>query len=392
MDKLTVCPRKKRDFGYCSFSESGGRGRFTSGHFFMRVLSSLLIAVSLLTAGCFSGRHSRGDSVKIQGAGSTFINPLMQKWVHEFGALEPGKRIDYQSIGSGGGIKQIRERTIHFGATDVAMSDADLATAPGALLHIPVILGAVVLTYNLEGVEDTLRFSPETIAAIFLGQLTRWDDPRIAADNPGVALPSSQITVVHRSDGSGTSAVFTNYLSKISPEWKERVGEGTSPAFPVGLGGKGNEGVTGQVKQTPNTIGYVELAYAVKNKLPVAQIKNRSGNFITPDFKSVTSAAAESVASTPEDLRMAITDAAGADAYPISSYVYILIYVDQEQETLGSAVVDFLSWGMNEGQKHAQPLYYSPMPAEMVRRSMERLGLVNFQGRKLLNTGGGEAQ
>ncbi|MBK9153465.1 MAG: phosphate ABC transporter substrate-binding protein PstS [Chloracidobacterium sp.] len=346
-------------------------------------LCVLLIGIILMT-GCFSGRHSRGDSVKIQGAGSTFINPLMQKWVHEFGALEPSIRIDYQSIGSGGAIKQIKERTIQYGATDIAMSDSDLASAPGELLHIPVILGAVVLTYNLESVTQTLRFSPETIADIFLGKITRWDDERIKADNPEVALPPVELTVVHRSDGSGTSAVFTNYLSKVSSEWKEKVGEGTSPAFPVGLGGKGNEGVTGQVKQTPNTIGYVELAYAVKNKLPVAEIKNRSGNFVSPNFATVTSAAAESVNTAPEDLRFTITDAEGANAYPISSYVFVLIYKDQPERRLGAALVDFLAWGLNEGQRHAQPLYYAPLPPEMVRRSTAKIAQVNFQGESLL--------
>lgn len=350
----------------------------------MRILLCTILIAAVVTAGCFSGRQGRGDSVKIQGAGSTFINPLMQKWVHAFGSLEPGIRIDYQSIGSGGAIKQIRERTIHFGATDIAMTESDMAAAPGQLLHIPMILGAVILTYNLEGVEKPLRFSADTIADIFLGKITRWDDDRIKADNPDVEMPAAELTVVHRSDGSGTSAVFTNYLSKVSPEWKERVGEGTSPAFPVGLGGKGNEGVTGQVKQTPNTIGYVELAYAVKNKLPVAEIKNKAGNFVSPSFATVTSAAAESVNSAPDDLRMTITNAEGADAWPISSYVYVLIYKDQDNQMFGKALVDFLAWGLNDGQKNAQPLFYSPLPAEMVKRSTAKLSEVNFEGQSLL--------
>lgn len=351
----------------------------------MRYSLCALLTGVVLICGCFSGRHSRGDSIKIQGAGSTFVNPLMQKWVHEFGALEPSVKIDYQSIGSGGAIKQIKERTIQYGATDVAMSSADLASAPGELLHIPIILGAVVLTYNLGSVQQTLRFSPATIADIFLGKITRWDDERIKADNPGVDLPPAELTVVHRSDGSGTSAVFTNYLSKVSPEWKEKVGEGTSPAFPVGLGGKGNEGVTGQVKQTPNTIGYVELAYAVKNKLPVAEIRNKAGNFVSPNFSTVTSAAAESVNTAPEDLRFTITDADGANAYPIASYVFVLIYKNQPERRLGAALVDFLAWGLNEGQRHAQPLYYAPLPAEMVRRSTAKVAQVNFQGESLLS-------
>ncbi len=348
-----------------------------------RILLILLLATLAIAPSCFSGRRGKGDAVKIQGAGSTFINPLMQKWVSEYGNLNPNIRIDYQSIGSGGGIKQVKERTIQFGATDVAMKDEDLASAPGPILHVPVVLGAVVLTYNLEGVEATLRFSPDTIADIFLGKITKWDDERIAADNPGVPLPSVPLTVVHRSDGSGTSAVFTNYLAKVSPEWKEKVGEGTSPSFPVGLGGKGNEGVTGQVKQTPNTIGYIELAYAVKNKMPVAQIKNKAGNFVLPNFETVTVAAAETLEETPEDLRATITNAGGQNAYPISSYVYVLIYRDQMDETIGKTLVDFLTWGINDGQRFTQALYYSPLPQGMVKRASAKIAAVSFNGQSL---------
>ncbi len=341
--------------------------------FFLAALLSFLLAA---TPACFSGRHGKGSAVKMQGAGSSFISPLMQKWVHEFGFLNPDVKIDYQSIGSGGGIKQTKEKTIQFGATDVAMSDADLASAPGEILHIPVILGAVVLTYNLEQVQVPIRFSPETIVDIFLGKITRWDDDRIKADNPGVELPGVDLIVVHRSDGSGTSAVFTNYLSKVSPEWKDKVGEGTSPSFPVGLGGKGNEGVTGQIKQTPNTIGYVELAYAVKNGMPVAEIKNKAGKFIVPSFETVTNAAAETLNDTPDDLRVSITNAAGADVYPISSYVYVIIYRDQPEEFIRKTLVDFLTWGINDGQKHARPLYYAPLPEGMVRRASAKIALV----------------
>ena len=212
------------------------------------------------------GSGSGSSSVNLQGAGATFPNPLYQKWLSEYGKLHPNVRIDYQSIGSGGGIKQLKEQTVDFGASDAPMSDADLKSAPGEILHIPTVLGAVVITYNLESVKQPLRFSSEVIADIFLGKIKKWNDPKIAADNPGVTLPASDITVVHRSDGSGTSAVFTDYLSKVSAEWKEKVGSGTSPSWPTGIGGKGNEGVTGQVKNTPNTIGYVELAYAVEKK------------------------------------------------------------------------------------------------------------------------------
>src|SRR5690349_13083332 len=269
------------------------------------------LALVLFSIACNGGGSGSGNgSVSLQGAGATFPNPLYQKWLSEYGKLHGNVKIDYQSIGSGGGIKQLKEQTVDFGASDAPMKDEDLKSAPGEILHVPTVLGAVILTYNLEGMKAPLRFSPETITDIFLGKIKKWNDPKIAADNPGVTLPSSDITVVHRSDSSGTSAVFTDYLSKVSAEWKEKVGAGVSPSWPVGLGGKGNEGVTGQVKNTPNTLGYVELAYAVQNKLPVAQVKNSSGNFITPSIDAVTAAASASAENTPEDLRVSITNAA----------------------------------------------------------------------------------
>jgi phosphate transport system substrate-binding protein len=340
--------------------------------FFFLAAAAMLMTVP----GCFSGRQGRGDVIKMQGAGSTFISPLMQKWVHEYGYLNPNVKIDFQSIGSGGGIKQAKERTINFGATDIAMKDEDLATADGEMIHIPVILGAVVLTYNLEQVSVPLKLSPETIADIFLGKIRRWDDERIKKDNPDVELPAVDLTVVHRSDGSGTSAVFTNYLCKVSPEWKEKVGEGTSPSWPVGLGGKGNEGVTGQIKQTPNTIGYVEYAYAVKNKLPVAEIKNKAGNFVVPTVEGVTAAAAKTLDQTPDDLRVTITNASGADAYPIASYVYILVYREQKDPKIRDTLVDFLTWCINDGQRFAKPLYYAPLPSGMVQRATGKIALL----------------
>ncbi|HET9477788.1 MAG TPA: phosphate ABC transporter substrate-binding protein PstS, partial [Pyrinomonadaceae bacterium] len=256
-------------------------------------------------------------------------------------------------------------------------------SAPGEILHIPTVLGAVVITYNLSGVNQPLRFSPEALADIFLGKITKWNDSRIAADNPGVTLPANDITVVHRSDGSGTSAVFTDYLSKVSAEWKEKVGSGTSPRWPIGLGGKGNEGVTGQVKNTPNTIGYVELAYAVQNRLPVALVKNGSGNFIEPTIDSVSAAAAASAANTPDDLRVSITDAAGPQAYPISSYTYILVYKDQKDATKGKALVDFLWWGIHEGESFAKELHYAPLPADIVTRAEGKIKLITAGGTSL---------
>jgi phosphate transport system substrate-binding protein len=324
-----------------------------------------------------------GGVVRLQGAGATFPNPLYQKWLSEYGKLNQNLRMDYQSIGSGGGIKQIQEQTVDFGASDAPMKDDDLKKAPGDILHIPTVLGAVVLTYNLASVKQPLRFSPETIADIFLGKIKRWDDEKIKADNANVQLPAADITVVHRSDGSGTSAVFTDYLSKISPEWKEKVGAGTSPQWPAGLGGKGNEGVTGQVKQTPNTIGYVELAYAVKNNLPVALIKNASGNFVEPTLDSVTAAAAETVSTTPEDLRVSITNAAGAQAYPISSYTYILVYKDQKDAAKGKALVDFLWWGTHDGEQFAKELLYAPLPPEIVKRAEAKINSITSGGKPL---------
>ncbi len=352
-------------------------------------LWSLLVAISFVAViliGCKpsgSGTGDAGGTVKLQGAGATFPNPLYQKWLSEYTKLNPTMKIDYQSIGSGGGIKQIKEQTVDFGASDAPMSDADLKSAPGEILHVPTVLGAVVLTYNLESVSQKLRFSPDVIADIFLGKITTWGDPRIAADNPGVTLPSNNITVVHRSDGSGTSAVFTDYLSKVSAEWKEKVGSGTSPKWPVGLGGKGNEGVTGQVKATPNTIGYVELAYAVQNKLPVALIKNKSGSFVEPSLEAVTAAAAESVATTPDDLRVSITDASGANAYPIASYTYILVYKEQKDAAKGKAVVDFLWWGIHDGEKFAKDLNYAPLPAEIVKRAEAKINSITAAGKPL---------
>jgi phosphate transport system substrate-binding protein len=301
----------------------------------------------------------------------------------EFGKVKPNVKLDYQSIGSGGGIKQLKEQTVDFGASDAPMKDEDLKSAPGEILHVPTVLGAVIITYNLEGVTQPLRFSPEVIADIFLGKIKKWNDPKIVADNPGVTLPSSDITVVHRSDSSGTSAVFTDYLSKVSAEWKEKVGAGTSPSWPTGHGGKGNEGVTGQVKNTPNTLGYVELAYAVQNKLPVAQIKNASGNFITPSIDAVTAAASGSLATTPDDLRVSITNAAGADAYPISSYTYILVYKAQKDAAKGKALVDFLWWGIHDGEGFAKDLQYAPLPADIVKRAEAKINSVTANGTAL---------
>lgn len=341
----------------------------------------LTAALSIALFGCNGGGSS--SEIRLQGAGATFPNPLYQKWLSEYGKAHANIKIDYQSIGSGGGIKQIQARTVDFGASDSPMKDEDLKAAPAEILHIPTVLGAVVITYDLSAVSQPLRFSPDVIADIFLGKIKKWSDARIKADNANVTLPDADITVVHRSDGSGTSAVFTDYLSKVSAEWKEKVGAGTSPNWPVGIGGKGNEGVTGQVKNTPNTIGYVELAYAAQNKLPAALVKNKSGNFVEPTIDGVTAAAAGSVATTPDDLRVSITDAGGATAYPISSYTYILAYKAQPDETKGKVLVDFLWWGIHDGESFAKDLQYAPLPAEIVKRAEAKINSITAGGKAL---------
>jgi len=344
---------------------------------------SVVVFLLASTACNNNGGPGGSGSVSLQGAGATFPNPLYQKWLSEYGNLHPNVKIDYQSIGSGGGIKQLKEQTVDFGASDAPMKDEDLKSAPGEILHIPTVLGAVVITYNLEGVKQSLRFSPEVVADIFLGKIKKWNDPKIAADNPGLTLPANDVTVVHRSDGSGTSAVFTDYLSKVSTEWKDKVGSGTSPSWPTGIGGKGNEGVTGQVKNTPNTIGYIELAYAVKNNLPVAQIKNASGNFIEPTIDAVTAAASASAANMPDDLRISITNAAGPQAYPISSYTYVLVYKNQKDGAKGKALVDFLWWGIHDGENFAKELQYAPLPADIVKKAEAKIGSVTANGSAL---------
>ncbi len=342
-----------------------------------------LVIFLFASIACNNNGGSGSGSVILQGAGATFPAPLYQKWLSEYGNLHPNLKMDYQSIGSGGGIKQIKEQTVDFGASDAPMSDEDLKSAPGEIVHVPTVLGAVVITYNLEGMKQPLRFSPEVIADIFLGKIKKWNDPKIAADNAGVTLPANDITVVHRSDGSGTSAVFTDYLSKVSAEWKEKVGAGVSPSWPTGIGGKGNEGVTGQVKNTPNTIGYVELAYAVQNKLPVAHIKNASGSFVEPSIDAVSAAAAASAANMPEDLRISITNASGAQAYPISSYTYILVYKEQRDAAKGKSLVDFLWWGIHDGQSFAKEKVYAPLPADIVKRAEAKINSITAAGAPL---------
>ena len=302
------------------------------------------------------------NPVLVTGAGATFPYPLYSKWFSDYNKLHPDIRFNYQSIGSGGGIQQFTAGTVDFGATDAPMNEAEQAKAPDAV-HIPTVLGAVVVTYNAP--VQGLRLTPAVLADIFLGKITKWNDAKLAAVNPGAKLPDAGIAVVRRSDGSGTTYVFTDYLTKISPEWKEKVGTGKSVSWPVGLGGKGNEGVTGLVKQTPGSIGYVELAYANQNKLATALLQNKDGNFVAPSI-AATSAAAAGVA-IPADYKVSVTNASGKDAWPIASFTYLLVHRDAKDEVKGQEMVKFLWWAIHDGQATAAPLEYAPLPAPVVK-------------------------
>jgi phosphate transport system substrate-binding protein len=332
------------------------------------------IAAALLAV--VGGGTARADALLVTGAGATFPFPLYSKWFSDYNKLKPDVRFNYQSIGSGGGIKQITERTVDFGASDAPMSEEELAKAQG-IQHVPTVLGAVVVTYQAPVSE--LRLTPETLAGIFLGEITKWNDPRIAKDNPGAKLPDAQVTVVHRSDGSGTTYVFTDYLSKVAPEWKSKVGAGKSVKWPAGLGAKGNEGVTGLVKQTPGAIGYVELAYANQNKLSMATLRNHDGQFVRPSLEA-TSAAAAGV-DMPADYRVSITDAVGKDAYPIASFTYLLVYRDQQDRAKGEALVHFLWWAIHDGQRTAPGLDYAPLPKAVVAKLEKTLSSLTVQGK-----------
>jgi phosphate transport system substrate-binding protein len=312
----------------------------------------------------------------INGAGATFPYPLYSKWFSEYQKANPDVQINYQSIGSGGGIRQFQEGTVDFGASDAPMTDEQLAKSPG-VLHVPTVLGAVVLTYSLPGV-SALRLDGPVVADIFLGKVTKWNDERIAAQNPGVKLPDDAILVVHRSDGSGTSAIFTDYLTKVSPDWASKVGKGAAVNWPVGLGGKGNEGVTGLIKQTPGSIGYVELIFAESNQLPFASLKNRSGAYVSPSVKSVTDAAAAAAKSIPDDFRVSITDSQGKGAYPISGFTYLLVKGEMPKEK-GARLVAFLEWALADGQKLAAPLFYAPLPTAIAKKAEAKVRGIRLQ-------------
>ncbi len=311
----------------------------------------------------------------INGAGATFPNPLYSKWFDEYARVDPSVRFNYQSIGSGGGQKQILAQTVNFGASDGPMSDENLAKATGKLLHIPTVAGAVVVTYNLPG-GPKLRLDGPTIADLFLGKITKWNDPRLAQLNPGVQLPDTDLIVVHRSDGSGTTYIFTDYLSSVSPEWDKQAGHSTSVKWPTGLGAKGNEGVAGQITQLPGTLGYIELAYAHQNHLPVADIKNAAGNYITPSVESVTSALAS--AKIPEDFRFSMVNPPGPQAYPIAGATWLLVYQHQTDPVKGKKLVEFLNWALTQGERMAPALDYAPLPEDLDQRVLDRIKTIQY--------------
>ncbi len=326
--------------------------------------------ISLCALVLFLSSNVTAAIQSINGAGATFPYPLYSKWFSEYNKQFPDVRINYQSIGSGAGIKQFVSKTVDFGASDAPMKDDELAQAGAPVLHVPTTLGAVVVSYNLPGVTTELKFTPEVVAGIFLGQISKWNDAKIKQLNPQINLPDLYITPVYRSDGSGTTAVFTDYLSKVSVEWKKSVGEGKAVKWPAGLGGKGNEGVTGMIKQTPGSVGYVEQVYALTNKLPIGSIKNAAGQFVFPSLEAVTAAADSSLKNMPADFRVSITNAAGAKSYPISAFTYILVYKKSETPAAKN-VKEFLKWSMGKGQDYAKSLSYAPLPKSLAQKILK---------------------
>jgi phosphate transport system substrate-binding protein len=313
----------------------------------------------------------------INAAGATFPAVIYQKWFQEFHKLHPDVQINYQSLGSGAGIQQLTQGTVDFGASDMPMTNEQLSKITKVkILHFPTVLGGLVPTYNIEGVSTILNFTPDTLAGIYLGAISKWSDARLKKDNPNVKFPDTEIQVVHRSDGSGTTFVWTDYLSKISPEWKTKVGAGTSVAWPTGLGGKGNEGVAGTVKQTPNSIGYVELIFAVQNKMPYGAVKNAAGEFVRADFDTVSEAAAGAAKDMPDDFRVSITNAPGKKAYPISSFTWLLIPNKFDNATKKNGIQQFLKWALTDGQKFAAGLSYAPLPKPVIAKEQKQISQI----------------
>ena len=342
----------------------------------MKRIAALCVAILALGAILWAAQNP----LLINGAGATFPNPIYSKWFEEFHKKNPNIEINYQPVGSGAGIKQVTEGTVDFGATDGPMSDDQIKAFHDkrgvSILHFPTVLGADVPTYNVPGVTASLNFTPEALAGIFLGKITTWNDPAITGPNKGVNLPANPIVVVHRSDGSGTTYIWTDYLSKVSEEWKSKVGKGTAVSWPVGLGGKGNEGVTGQVKNAPNSIGYVELIYAASNNIPYGSVKNSSGSFIKADLASVSAAAAAVAKTMPDDFRVSITDPPGKTAYPIASFTWLLIPEKFSDGAKRDAIKGFLKWMLADGQNYAEQLQYAKLPKEVVAKEEKAIGKI----------------
>jgi len=331
------------------------------------------------TEGAGGAAPAGGGGSQINGAGATFPNPIYSKWFAEYNKLHPGVRINYQPLGSGAGIRQLTSRTVFFGASDQPMKDEQLQAAPGRILHFPTVLGAVVPIYNLPEVSQQLKFTGPLIADIVLGKVKKWNDPAIAKLNPGVKLPATDLTLVHRSEGSGTTFIFADYLGKVSDEFKKTVGVDASLKWPVGVGGKGNEGVSGLVQQTPGSVGYVELVYALQNKITVGSVQNSAGTFVVPSVASVTAAAAGAAANMPADFRVSITNAPGADAYPIASFTWVLLYEDPQDKAQAAMMKEFMRWALTDGQKMAPQLGYASLPPQVVEMEMKALEQLKVQ-------------
>jgi phosphate transport system substrate-binding protein len=337
----------------------------------LRVFAAFALVVLLMGP-------AAAQTTLINGAGATFPFPIYSKWFSDYNKLHPNVQINYQSIGSGGGILQITNQTVFFGATDGPMTPEQLLAAPGAILHFPTVLGGVVPVYNIPGVRAELKFTGQILADIYLGRITRWDNAAIAKLNAGISLPSSDITVVHRAEGSGTTYIFADYLGKISVDWKKRVGVATSLNWPVGVGGKGNEGVAGLVQQTPGAIGYVELIYALQNKISYGSVQNSAGEFVRADVQSVTAAAAAAVGAMPKDFRVSITNAPGTGVYPISSFTWLLLYESPKDRAMAKVMVDFVRWALTDGQKVAPGLGYAPLPPNVVKMELDALSRIKL--------------
>jgi len=341
-----------------------------------------VLALSLVGCGASAG-GDKAKPVNLTGAGSTFAYPLLNKQIEEYRKNNSTTMINYQGVGSGAGIKQVTEQTIDFGATDGPMTDDQLKAAKGGkILQVPLTLGAVAVTYNIPNAPKDLKLAPAVLADIFLGKITNWNDQKIAADNPGVTLPDLKIAVVRRSDGSGTTYIFSDYLSSISPDWLSKVGKGTSVNWPIGIGGKGNAGVAGAITQTPGAIGYVELAYAVQNSLSFATLQNKEAKWVAPSLKGASAAAAAS--KIPDDMRVSLVNAPGAETYPIAGFTWGLIYQDQKDKDKGTALVNFLNWSIHDGQALSEELLYAKLPAELVTREETMLKTITSGGQPLL--------